>query len=386
MTTKDHGYWRSLEELANTPEFRRFAEGEFPSEWSEPVNRRKWLRIMASSMALAGLSSCMREPTERIVPYVRAPEDVVPGKPLFFATAATLAGFAKGVLVESHMGRPTKVEGNPQHPASLGATDVFTQASVLTLYDPDRSQVVTHAGRISSWVALIAALNLARQEQLPKKGAGLRILTGTITSPALADQIRTLLAEFPNARWYQHEPVGRENIYTGAQLAFGDAVAPIYRFDKADVIVALDADFLGWGPGNLRYTRDFTSRRRVDAMNRLYARGEHSDDHRIDGGSPPARPSRRGRAVRARPGAPVGTGGRGKSRRARREVSRRVGSATCAAIAAPASWWPETSSHQQSTRWPTPSTTNWATTATRSISWTLWSHPRPHLWRIWSRR
>jgi molybdopterin-containing oxidoreductase family iron-sulfur binding subunit len=271
MTTKEYGYWRSLEELANTPDFRRFAESEFPSEWSEPVNRRKWLRVMASSFALAGLSSCMREPTERIVPYVRAPEDVVPGKPLFFATASTLGGFAKGVLVESHMGRPTKVEGNPQHPASLGGTDVFTQASVLALYDPDRSQVVTHAGRIGSWVALIAALNQARQEQLPRKGAGLRFLTGAITSPALADQIRTLLAEFPNARWYQHEPVGRENIYAGSQLAFGEAVAPIYRLDKADVIVALDADFLGWGPGSLRYTRDFTSRRRVDAMNRLYA-------------------------------------------------------------------------------------------------------------------
>ena len=184
MTTKEYGYWRSLEELANAPDFRRFAESEFPSEWSEPVNRRKWLRVMASSFALAGLSSCMREPTERIVPYVRAPEDVVPGKPLFFATASTLGGFAKGVLVESHMGRPTKVEGNPEHPASLGATDVFTQASVLTLYDPDRSQVVTHDGRIGSWVALIAALNLALQEQLPRKGASLRILTGAVTSPA----------------------------------------------------------------------------------------------------------------------------------------------------------------------------------------------------------
>ena len=160
ISSRDYGYWRSLEELAGSAEFHRFADGEFPSEWKEPLSRRGLLQAMGASLALASLSGCVREPTEKIVPYVRAPEEIVPGKPLFFATAMTLGGFARGLVVESHMGRPTKVEGNPQHPASLGATDVFAQASVLTLYDPDRSQVVTQRGRISSWVAFVAALNL----------------------------------------------------------------------------------------------------------------------------------------------------------------------------------------------------------------------------------
>ena len=208
ISSRDYGYWRSLEELAGSAEFHQFADGEFPSEWKEPVSRRGVLQAMGASLAMASLSACVREPTEKIVPYVRAPEEIVPGNPLFFATAMTLGGFARGLVVESHMGRPTKAEGNPQHPASLGATDVFAQASVLTLYDPDRSQVVTQRGRISSWVAFVAALNQAREEQLIKKGAGLRILTGTVTSPALADQIRTLLAEFPDAKWHRYEPVG----------------------------------------------------------------------------------------------------------------------------------------------------------------------------------
>src|SRR5262245_54071274 len=146
-----HGrdYWRSLEELAESEEFTRLLQQEFPrhaSEWKASADRREFLKLMGASLALAGLSACTRQPNEAIVPYVRQPEDVVPGRPLFFATATTLAGAASGVLVESHEGRPTKIEGNPDHPASLGATDVFSQASVLSLYDPDRSQTLTHLG------------------------------------------------------------------------------------------------------------------------------------------------------------------------------------------------------------------------------------------------
>src|SRR5689334_22265018 len=148
-------YWQSLEELAETEGFQDFLYREFPrqaSEWEgDEPGRRKFLKLMGASLALAGLSACTRQPNEAIMPYVRAPEEIVPGKPLFFATAAPLSGVATGVLVESHMGRPTKIEGNPGHPASLGSTDALTQATVLSMYDPDRSQTLTHFGEITSW-------------------------------------------------------------------------------------------------------------------------------------------------------------------------------------------------------------------------------------------
>ncbi|MFI5364149.1 MAG: TAT-variant-translocated molybdopterin oxidoreductase [Candidatus Binatia bacterium] len=271
-------YWRSLEELADTPEFHRFLERELPRQAMgllSAVDRRQFLKLMGASLALAGLSACTRQPTEKIVPYVRQPEQLVPGQPLFFATAIPFSGVASGVLVESHMGRPTKVEGNPQHPASLGATDAFAQASVLTLYDPDRSQVITHIGEIRPWSAFLAAVRTALDGQREQHGAGLRVLTETVTSPTLAQQLRELLAAFPQAQWYQYEPANRDNARTGSRLALGEYVDLQYHFDKADVVFALDADFLSCGPGHVRYVRDFNTRRRVqadqrDEMNRLY--------------------------------------------------------------------------------------------------------------------
>ena len=149
-----HQYWRSLEEAADTEEFREFLNREFPREasvWEDGVSRRIFLKIMGASLSLAGLSACVKPPDEKIIPYVRQPEIMVPGNPLSFATAFTMGGYATGVLVTSNMGRPTKIEGNPDHPFSLGATDVFAQASLLTLYDPDRSQVLLNNGSISTW-------------------------------------------------------------------------------------------------------------------------------------------------------------------------------------------------------------------------------------------
>ncbi len=274
-----HGqeYWRSLEELAQTEDFQEFLHREFPQQasvWMDPIGRRQFLHLMAASLALAGLGACTRQPDEKIVPYVRAPEDIVPGIPLFFATAMTLGGIASGVLVESHMGRPTKIEGNPKHPASLGATTAFAQASVLTLYDPDRSKVVSQVGRISTWGTFLQTLNTKLSAQRARQGAGLRILTETVTSPTLAHQLQALLAKFPSAKWHQYEPAGRDAVRVGARLAFGKDVETHYRFDKADVILSLDADFLSSGPGTLRYAREFAARRRVQAgqtaMNRLY--------------------------------------------------------------------------------------------------------------------
>src|SRR6478735_5544711 len=163
------------------------------------LDRRDLFKFAGVSLALAGVTACTRQPTEKIVPYVRQPEEIVPGKPLFYATAMSVGGLATGLLVESHEGRPTKVEGNPLHPASLGATDVFAQASVLSLYDPDRSKDVLHSGQISTWDSFLSDLRGKLAMQMSKGGAGLRLLTETVTSPTLATQIADLLRIFPSA-------------------------------------------------------------------------------------------------------------------------------------------------------------------------------------------
>jgi len=259
-------YWKSLEELAETDEFKAFLEDEFAvrtTDFLEPANRRNFLKLMGASLALAGVTACTKQPKELIVPYVRQPEEFVPGLPLYYATAMQMGGIGTGLLATSYLGRPTKVDGNPDHPGSLGASDYFQQASILTLYDPDRARAVTNKGQISSWVAFQAALAAVRESAGAKKGDGFRILTETVTSPALTDQINGLLKQLPSAKWHQYEPCGRHNAYRGAVLSFGRAVNTIYHFDQADVIVSLDADFLACGPGNLPYARQFADRRRV---------------------------------------------------------------------------------------------------------------------------
>jgi MoCo/4Fe-4S cofactor protein with predicted Tat translocation signal len=271
-------YWRSLQELAGSQEFQEAMHREFPkgaSEWVDSVSRRGFLQVMGASLGLAGLtaaSGCVRLPNEPIVPYVRQPEGVIPGRPMYYATAVTLGGYASPVLVESHLGRPTKIEGNNLHPASLGGTDIFTQASILGLYDPDRSQTVNSLGDVRSWQHFLGAIQGPLRVQKDMQGAGIRILTPTISSPTLADQLRTFLKTYPQAKWHVYEPVNRDNVLEGAKLAFGQPVETRYDFSKADVIVSLDADFLYAGyPGNTKYIRDFASRRNPDGnMNRLY--------------------------------------------------------------------------------------------------------------------
>ncbi len=271
-------FWRSLDELAQSAEFQAYSDHEFPHGANDPaatLDRRELLKVMAASAAFAGLTGCTKLPTQHIVPYVKQPEEIIPGKPLFYATAVTLGGVATGVLVESHMARPTKIEGNPDHPASLGATDIFAQAAVLGLYDPDRSKAAVHDGRIGSWTQFQNELALALNEEKLTGGAGLRLMTQTITSPSLGARIREFLKAFPAAKWRPFEPVGRENVHQGAKLAFGEDLNTVYRLDRAQVILALDSDFLCSGPGCVRYARDFARNRRVEGpeskMNRLYA-------------------------------------------------------------------------------------------------------------------
>jgi len=274
--TKGAEYWRSLEELAGSEEFREMMRREFPkgaSEWLDSVSRRGFLRLMGASLALAGMSACTKQPLEPIVPYVRQPEEVIPGRPLFFATAFTLSGYASPLLVESHLYRPTKIEGNPDHPASLGGTDVFAQASILDLYDPDRSQTITHLGDVRTWGDFLNAVRGPLNIQKGLQGEGIRILTQTVSSPALNDQLRSILKLYPQAKWHVYEPINRDNVYAGAQMAFGLPLETVYKFDAADVVLSLDADFLYAGfPRLTGYARDFAKRRDPDSgkMSRLY--------------------------------------------------------------------------------------------------------------------
>ena len=271
-------FWRSLDELAATPEFEDLLHREFPrhaAEWTDGVSRRRFLQLASASLALAGLTGCTKQQPEKIVPYVRQPEQLIPGKPLYFATALTLGGFANGVLAESHMGRPTKIEGNPDHPASLGATDLFSQAAVLTLYDPERSQSIQHTGRPGTWGGFVSEMSARLRALQALGGQGLRLLTGTVTSPTLAGQIQDLLRTFPRARWHRWEPAGRHQAFAASMRAFGRPLDVRYDFSKARVVLSLGADALCEGPAGVRYARDFATARRGGgnrlAMSRVYA-------------------------------------------------------------------------------------------------------------------
>jgi MoCo/4Fe-4S cofactor protein with predicted Tat translocation signal len=269
-------YWRSIEEYSDAPEFREFVEREYPDhaeDWDNSLSRRNFVKVMGASLALAGLSGCVIQPPEKIVPYVRANEDQLPGKPLFFATAMSLGGVATGLLAKSFEGRPVKVEGNPDHPGSLGATDVLAQASLLDMYDPDRSQEITYRGNPKTWPTFMTELRAAVEENRKDGGAGVRLLTPTVTSPTLIEQFKQVATELPNSRWCQYEPVNNDNELAGAKLAFGSPAQAVYKFDKADRILSLDADiFSGF---NVRYIKDFAKKRAYSEenkdINRLYS-------------------------------------------------------------------------------------------------------------------
>ncbi len=269
-------YWRSLEELAATPQFRQWVEREFPrgaSELLSSASRRTLLKLMAASFGLAGLVAC-RRPEEKILPLSKGVEHYVPGEPLYYATAMNLAGSVTGLIVEAHDGRPTKVEGNPKHPESLGACSAFAQASVLSLYDPDRSRSVLRRGRATTWQEFVRfAAEHFRAETLGR-GGGLWVLSSLLPSPSLEAVRAHLMSRFPEARWVEYEPVSRDSQRRGAEIAFGRRADALYDFSKADVIVSFEADFLGVDCPSVRAIRDFIRRRAVasekDSMSRLY--------------------------------------------------------------------------------------------------------------------
>ena len=273
--TTGRKYWRSLGQLGDTPEFRQWLEREFPQGASElqgsDVSRRSFLQLMGASTALAGLSLAgCRRPEKHLVPFTRGVEWSIPGKALFFATSRpTRNGYAP-VVAETHDGRPTKVEGNPLHPASKGASDTFTQSSILDLYDPDRARHFTLKGEKKSAEEFEKALD----EMIGKAGdgAGLAFLLEKNPSPT-RDRLRgEIEKKFPKAIFSIYEPVGDDAAVEAAKASFGDGVVPVAQIDRADVIMSLDADFLG-NDGNLVGVRDFAARRKAEGdnkMNRLY--------------------------------------------------------------------------------------------------------------------
>jgi len=269
-------YWRSLDHLAETPEFKELVEKEFPEgadELKNPVSRRKFLSLMGASMALAGLTSC-RRPVEKIIPYVVKPEEIIPGKPQYYATNMPFGTESFGLLVESHEGRPTKIEGNKNHPATSGSSNVFMQAEMLNLYDPDRSQVVLKEGKNSSWAAYQAAWKQLAGTYTENGGEGLAVLTEGFASPSMMRLSKAFMAKFPNAQWVTYDSVSDENILSGIQAATGTLAQPRYNFGEASVVLSLDSDFLQMDSNDLPNSRDFAARRKVrtekDSMNRLY--------------------------------------------------------------------------------------------------------------------
>jgi len=282
--------WLGLEHFANTPEFTEMLHREFPEDataWNDPVSRRTFLTLSGASVALAGIGCSPRPASkEKIYPYVKQPEQITPGLPLFYASGYTQQGVTSGILVKSREGRPIKIEGNPSHPGSLGSTDVFMQSSLLNMYDPDRSRQIVNGktGEEITWETAIAQI-----KSKLAKSSKVRVLTETVGSPSLAAAIELFTKQVPGSEWVQYEPVNRDNVREGSKLAYGEYVNSVYDFTKAFRVVALDSDFIGSGVGSVRYAKDFNSLRKTavsgkdkdgheamvtptaDQMNRLYA-------------------------------------------------------------------------------------------------------------------
>jgi MoCo/4Fe-4S cofactor protein with predicted Tat translocation signal len=278
MTQQARTYWRSLQELAEDPAFATIVEREVPRfrDILSALDRRRFLELMAASMALGGLSGCGPEPNPRqLLPYVEEPENVIPGRNRYYATAITQEGYATGVLIAHQMARPIKVEGNPDHPASLGGASAIMQASILQLYDPRRAQSIIGRGNITTWESFASAIHDRRAALMARQGDGLRILTGAVGSPSLTAQLATLRQQFPEMRWHQWEPLHRDNEYASAISSFGQPVERIFDLGKADVIFAIESDLISATPGWLAYARNFAAARRPTetggTMSRVYA-------------------------------------------------------------------------------------------------------------------
>jgi len=270
-------YWRSLRQLSDSPEYRQAAADEFPegaSESPEGLSRRDVLVLLGASLSMAGLTAC-RRPVDKIVPYVNAPEEIVPGIPMQFATTMPFGTSAYGLVVESHEGRPAKIEGNTLHPSTRGSSNAWIQAATYGLYDPDRARTPMHAGEASTWEGFRSAWNGIEAAHEADRGAGLAVLSESFSSPTLARVRRQLLERFPQARWVAYEPISDENVREAFRRAAGRDLHPVFHLERAKIILSIDSDFLVNDPESIRQCRGFADGRRLaapgDSMNRLYA-------------------------------------------------------------------------------------------------------------------
>ncbi len=273
-------FWKNLDELAETPSFHKLMAEEFPrlssgaaGEWVDPLSRRGFLKVMGASMALAGLAGCTKQPDEPIFPYVKQPEDLVLGKPMYFATAHPFPTGAIPILVKTDAFRPIKIEGNPDHPMSMGRSDALTQATLLELYDPDRSQHALYRGMTATWARFQQEFSAAAKKT--DGGQGICFLSETITSPTLAAQWKQVQAAYPQAKMVQWEPLNQDAGRSASKAAFGSYRDARYELKEADVIVSLGADFLGGiaYPGFLPMAAAYAERHQYEEdkpMNRMY--------------------------------------------------------------------------------------------------------------------
>ena len=273
-------FWKDLDSLAETESFQELMSEEFPrqsmgasNEWVDPVSRRGFLKVMGASFALAGLAGCTKQPDEPIYPYVKQPEDLVLGTSMLFATAHPFPTGAIPVLVKTDAFRPIKLEGNPEHPMSKGKSDALTQATLLGMYDPDRSQHVMFRGETSSWGKFQQDFATAAKQS--SGGQGIYFLSETVTSPTLAAQWKQIQQKYPQAKLVQWEPVNQDSSRAASKAAFGEYMDAQYRLEEADIILSLDADFLGGiaHPGFLPLSSAYAERHRYEAgktPNRLY--------------------------------------------------------------------------------------------------------------------
>ncbi len=259
--------WRSLDQLADTPAFQQFMQAEFPAvtDLSVGPERRSFLKLMAASLALAGLAGCDDPPDGRSqeVPFVIKPERAEPGQTMHYASLALTDGLANGILVTVRDGRPLKIEGNADHPWTRGGTDAFGQASILDLYDPQRLQTPRHAGEASNWQGLRVSTFNHFAALKSTGGHRLRLLTGAVTSPSLLAQIAGWQRDFPAMHWHTHTPVDRSAAYEAARRAFGQPLETRWRFDQAKVLVSLDGDFLDPGPAQAGVSLDWVQARQA---------------------------------------------------------------------------------------------------------------------------
>lgn len=270
---KETNYWKSLNQLSQNKEYQKFVEREFPenaAEMTDGVSRRGFLRIMGASIALAGLAAC-RRPAQKIMPFSKQPEDAIPGNPLYYATAMPFHGNLIGLIAENNEGRPTKLEGNPEHPASVGKTNVFNQASILGLYDPDRSRHPLNNGQTAE-IEDFAKFASSHFANTNRRIAFISEANSSITYSSLRQQV---LDKFGNASWLTYEPFGEDNAIEGTNMAFGRRLRTHYRFDNAKVIVSLNDDFMSsTHPNNIEYARQAALGRKIDSpdaeMNRIY--------------------------------------------------------------------------------------------------------------------